>query len=66
MQRKINTKQLSETNDLLISLVSLSYVLAHMEIIASISMLVCVVHKCCFCVIFSPLHVKMNPLSTNK
>ena len=34
MQRKRNTKQLYETNDLFISLVSLSYVLAPMEILA--------------------------------
>ena len=34
MQRKRNTKQLSETNDLFICLVSLSYVFVPMEILA--------------------------------
>ena len=34
MQRKRNTKQPSETNQLLIFLVSLSYVFAPMEILA--------------------------------
>ena len=34
MQRKRNTKQLSETNHLFIFLVSLSYVFAPMEILA--------------------------------
>ena len=56
-------QQLSETNDLFISLVSLSFVLAPIEILATLRSLVCVIFKHCFCTSFSLLNVKLTPFT---